>query len=132
MSAVFFQDTFGLITFDDGFHAAAARCGRASARARSIHCLDAYQHGHGLQDVKHAGSLSATLDRLHRARPSLMPVISDFLFDDAPDVLQRAARSSNTVHDVFLVIVDARSPSSCRACRPAGSRRTTSRPAARA
>ena len=34
MSAVFFQDMFGLITFDEGFREHARRSGRASARAR--------------------------------------------------------------------------------------------------
>ena len=39
-------------------------------------------------------------------RTSLVPVVSDFLFDDAETVLQDLAHL-NAVHDVFIVIVDA-------------------------
>ena len=36
----------------------------------------------------------------------MMPVISDFLFDEVPEFL-RELRQVNNIHDVFLMIVDA-------------------------
>jgi uncharacterized protein (DUF58 family) len=104
MSAVFFQDSIGLITFDEGLNKLGAVRPRIG-KGQVIHCLDAYQHGTGLQDIKNIGSLSATLTGFSR-KTALMPVISDFLFDEAPDLL-RQLRQVNNVHDVFIMIVDA-------------------------
>lgn len=104
MSAVFFQDSIGMITFDEGLrHLGAVR--PRIGKGQVIHCLDAYQHGYGLQDIRNIGSLSATLTGFSR-KTAMMPVISDFLFDEAPDLL-RELRQVNNVHDVFVMIVDA-------------------------
>ena len=70
-----------------------------------IHCLEAYQDGHGLQEMRHSGSLSATLTGFSR-KTSMMPVVSDFLFDDACVLLGELAQVNN-VHDVFVMLVDA-------------------------
>jgi hypothetical protein len=70
-----------------------------------IHCLEAYQHGTGLQDIRNIGSLSATLTGFSR-KTAMMPIISDFLFDDVEAFL-RELRQVNNVHDVFLMMVDA-------------------------
>ncbi len=43
LSAVFFQDLFGLITFDEGFRQVAAARPRIG-KPHVIHCLDLYQH----------------------------------------------------------------------------------------
>ena len=51
MSAVFFQDSIGLITFDEGFRELGAVRPRIG-KGQVIHCLEAYQHGHGLQDMQ--------------------------------------------------------------------------------
>ena len=104
MSAVFFQDSIGLITFDEGFHTLGAVRPRIG-KNHVIHCLEAYQSGVGLQDIKNVGSLSATLTGFSR-KTALMPIISDFLFDEAPEFL-RELRQVNNVHDVFIMIVDA-------------------------
>jgi len=104
MSAVFFQDSIGLITFDEGFRdlrAVRPRIGKGQV----IHCLEAYQHGYGLQDLRHTGNLSATLSGFSR-KTSMMPVISDFLFEDAEAFLRELAQVNN-VHDVFVMMVDA-------------------------
>lgn len=104
ISAVFFQDTFGLITFDAGFtHLAAVR--PRIGKNQVIHCLDAYQHQRGLQDVKEADSLSTRIAGVIR-KPSLVPVISDFLFDEAQAVIEELTELNST-HDVVLVLVDA-------------------------
>ena len=104
MSAVFFQDSIGLVTFDEGFRDLGAVRPRIG-KGQVIHCLEAYQHGHGLQDIKNVGSLSATLTGFSR-KTALMPVLSDFLFDDAPMLLEELSQVNN-VHDVFILMVDA-------------------------
>lgn len=104
MSAVFFQDTFGMITFDAGFTRLAAVRPRIG-KNQVIHCLHAYQGQRGLQEVKQSDSLSRTIAGFMR-KTSLIPVISDFLIDE-PDQLIRELRHLNSAHDVFLILIDA-------------------------
>ena len=104
MSAVFFQDTFGLITFDRGFERLAVVRSRIGKK-QVIHCLDAYQHGRGVEEVERLHGLNLTIAGLMR-RTSLIPVISDFLFDNAREVLQEMALL-NAAHDVFVVLIDS-------------------------
>jgi hypothetical protein len=104
MSAVFFQDSIGLITFDQEFEQLGAVRPRIG-KGQVIHCLDAYEHGTGLQDMRRVGSLGSTLVGFAR-KTSLMPVVSDFLFDDPAGVMRELAQA-NTVHDVVVVLVDA-------------------------
>jgi uncharacterized protein (DUF58 family) len=106
MSAVFFQDRFGLITFADQLSNMAAVRPR-TGKGQVIHCLDAYQHGRGVEEMRQSGSLSGTLTGFTR-RTSLIPIVSDFLFADAEDLLRELVLV-NSVHDVFLTIVDATS-----------------------
>jgi uncharacterized protein (DUF58 family) len=104
MSAVFFQDSVGLITFGEDFtrlEGVRPRIGKGQV----IQCLEAYQHGHGLQDLRSAGDLAATLVGFMR-KTSLVPVISDFLFENI-DGLFRDLVHVNSLHDVFIGLVDA-------------------------
>ena len=104
MSAVFFQDPFGILTFDAGFeHLAAIR--PRTGKSHVVHCIDAYQSQRGLQLVRRVGDLASTIGGYFRSR-SLLPVISDFLFDDQQPVLRELALL-NATHDVFLVLVDS-------------------------
>jgi uncharacterized protein (DUF58 family) len=104
MSAVFFQDSIGLVTFNEGVSDLGAVRPRIG-KGQVIHCLEAYQNGYGLQDIRNVGSVSATLTGFSR-KTAMMPVISDFLFDEAPDFL-RELRQVNNVHDVVVMLVDA-------------------------
>lgn len=104
MSAVFFQDLFGLITFDARFDQLAAIRPRIG-KNQVIHCLEAYQFHKGLQPLKRADSLSMSLAGFMR-KTSMVPVISDFLFDNPGDVLSELAQL-NSVHDVFIVLIDS-------------------------
>ena len=104
MSAVFFQDTFGMITFDAGFTRLAAVRPRIG-KNQVIHCLHAYQRQRGLQEVKQSDSLSRTIAGFMR-KTSLIPVISDFLIDE-PDYLIGELKHLNSAHDVFLILIDA-------------------------
>jgi hypothetical protein len=104
LSAVYFQDMFGMIVFDKGFANMAALRPRVG-RGHVIHCLDAYQGRVGMEDVK-AGHRLATTVGGHLRRTSLVPVISDFLFEDASERVKELAEL-HSVHDVFLVMVDS-------------------------
>jgi uncharacterized protein (DUF58 family) len=104
MSAVFFQDPFGLITFDYDFrHLGGIR--PRTGKSHVVHCLDAYQHEQGLQPVRRTGDLSATLAGYLRNR-SMLPVVSDFLFDE-PGLVLRELALLHATHDVFLVLIDS-------------------------
>lgn len=104
LSAVYFQDMFGLMTFDSGFASMASIRPRVG-RGHVIHCLDAYQGLVGMEDVK-AGQRVATTIGGHLRRTALLPVISDFLFPDAAERIAELAEL-NSVHDVFLVMIDS-------------------------
>jgi len=104
MSAVFFQDSIGLLTFDTQTNQLGAVRPRIG-KGQVIHCLEAYDRGVGLQELTMAASLSATLVGFSR-KTSLVPVVSDFLFENPEAVLAELAQANN-VHDVFVVLADA-------------------------
>ena len=109
MSAVFFQDPFGLVTFQGGFEQlpASPRTGR---RTRSSTASTPTSRERGLEDRSPGlGSLSGSLAGFLR-KTSLVPVVSDFLFDDIDRGAGELAHV-NAPHDVFLVLIEARSPS---------------------
>jgi uncharacterized protein (DUF58 family) len=104
LSATFFQDPFGLITFEEGFTGMGSIRPR-TGRAHVVHCLEAYQTNHGLQPLRMAGDFGSTVGSyLHRA--AMLPVISDFLFDGWQETLQQLSHQ-NVTHDVFIVLVDS-------------------------
>ncbi|MGH9257725.1 MAG: DUF58 domain-containing protein [Vicinamibacterales bacterium] len=105
LSAVFFQDLFGLITFDGDLRQMAAVRPRIG-KPHVIHCLDLYQHRTTSDQAGQPGDFTATI-AAHLRRTSLVPVISDFLFADAGRVISELALL-NAVHDVFLIMVDVR------------------------
>ena len=104
MSAVFFQDSIGLITFNENFSTLEGLRPRIG-KGQVIQCLDAYQHGEGLQEIRAAGDLAATLAGFMR-KTSLVPVVSDFLFEDV-NSLFRDLEHVNSLHDIFIVLVEA-------------------------
>ena len=104
LSAAFFQDRFGLLAFDRGFGAVTGVAPR-TGRGHVVHCLESYETRRGLEPVARPGGIGAALAGTLRTA-SLVPVISDFLFDDAP-ALVRELVHVNVVHDVFLVLVDS-------------------------
>jgi uncharacterized protein (DUF58 family) len=104
MSAVFFQDMFGLITFDANFSQLATIRPRIG-KNQVIHCLEAYQFQSGLQPLKTSDTLSMTLASVMR-KTSMVPVISDFLFDNAGAVMKELSLL-NAMHDVFIVLIDS-------------------------
>ena len=104
LSAVFFQDLFGLLTFDENFRQITAVRPRIG-KSHVIHCLDRYQD-QAASDASGPGDFGATI-AAHLRRTSLVPVISDFLFADAGRVISELSLL-NAMHDVFLIMVDVR------------------------
>ena len=104
MSAVLFQDLFGLMTFDgNARQIAAAR--PAVGKAHVLYCLDLYDHPKAADAQDDDRTFTADLEG-HLRKTSLVPVISDFLFADAPRLISELSLL-NTAHDVFLLMVDA-------------------------
>tara|TARA_B100001123_G_scaffold199782_1_gene227033 strand:- start:513 stop:1472 length:960 start_codon:yes stop_codon:yes gene_type:complete len=104
LSTVLSQDLFGIVTFDNEFdhlNAVQPRVGKNQV----IHCLNAYEHGAGVQELKTTASWNATLLSF-LPRTTLLPFISDFLFSDPHQVLSELSLLNST-HDVFVVLVDA-------------------------
>jgi uncharacterized protein (DUF58 family) len=105
LSAVFFQDQFGLITFDDGFHRVAAARPRIG-KPHVIYCLDLYQQSKDADEPAGLADVTAAIES-HLRKTSLVPVISDFLFSDAQRVISELSLL-NGMHDVFLMMADVR------------------------
>ena len=105
LSAVFFQDMFGLISFDAQFHQVAAARPRVG-KPHVLYCVDLYQHKQEIDPSVVQRDITVTIES-HLRKTSLVPVISDFLFAEAPRVL-RELSLLNAVHDVFLLMADAR------------------------
>jgi uncharacterized protein (DUF58 family) len=105
LSALFFQDQFGLITFDGHFHQMAVARPRIG-RSHVIYCVDLYQNRSQLEGSVNLPDITDTIES-HLRKTSLVPVISDFLFPDAARIIRDLSRL-NALHDVFLVIADAR------------------------
>jgi len=104
MSAVFFQDPFGIVTFDEGFtHLAGIR--PRSGKRHLVRCLDAYQFQRDVEAEPRVGDISMALAAQIRST-ALVPVISDFLFENVEEVLRELSLLNQT-HDVFLVLVDS-------------------------
>ena len=105
LSAVFFQDMFGLITFDEGFRQLSVVRPRIG-KPHLIHCLELYQRRQQMGLYAAQGNVAAVIAPLLR-KTSLVPVISDFLFADAPAFVKELS-TLNAAADVFLMMVDAR------------------------
>ncbi len=105
LSSVLCQDLFGLITFDDQFQQLAAARPRVG-KPHVLYCIDLYQHRRQTQTAGAQRDLTTAITGQLR-KTSLVPVISDFLFADASRLLHELSLL-NGMHDVFLVMVDAR------------------------
>jgi len=107
LSAVFFQDQFGLITFDDQFRQMAAARPRIG-KPHVIYCVNLYQQ---FKTAEVAGSgagqdVTSTIEG-HLRKTSMVPVISDFLLPDVERVIKELSHVSG-MHDVFLLMADVR------------------------
>jgi uncharacterized protein (DUF58 family) len=105
LSAVFFQDLFGLIAFDDRFTERAVARPKIG-RSHLLYCVDLYQNPPDPVAGDVGPDIIVAIEGQLR-KTSLVPVISDFLFADAPRVIKELALL-NAVHDVFLLMADVR------------------------
>ena len=117
LSAMFFQDLFGLVTFDDRFEQLVVARPKIG-RSHLLYCLDLYQaprSAPGESGARAAAGPPGLDDRRNIIvaiesqvrKSSLIPVISDFLFPDAARMIGELALL-NAVHDVFLLMADVR------------------------
>ncbi|MDX1382523.1 MAG: DUF58 domain-containing protein [Thermoanaerobaculia bacterium] len=103
LSALLFQDSFGLVTFDDRLQqlgAARPRIGKPHV----MHCIDLYQDARETAGSGRADLVFAVHGQLRRS--AVVPVISDFLFAGAEELIAELS-VLGAVHDVFLVMADA-------------------------
>jgi uncharacterized protein (DUF58 family) len=105
LSAMFFQDQFGLVTFDDRFERVAEARPRVG-RSHLLYCLDLYRKGGAAHAEREARDVILAIESQVR-RSSLVPVLSDFLLPGITEVLDDLSKL-NAVHDVFLLMADAR------------------------
>jgi uncharacterized protein (DUF58 family) len=105
LSAMFFQDLFGLVTFDDRFQQLASARPRIG-RSHVLYCLDLYQNRRAPDPGAERHDIIVAVEGQLR-KASLVPVISDFLFPDAHRLVGELALL-NAVHDVFLLMADVR------------------------
>ena len=105
LSAMFFQDLFGLVTFNDQFQQVASARPRIG-RSHLLYCLDLYRKRQTLDPGEEPRDVIVAIESQVR-KASLVPVISDFLFPDA-DRLVRELALLNAVHDVILLMADVR------------------------
>jgi uncharacterized protein (DUF58 family) len=104
LSAMFFQDLFGVVTFDERFGPLASARPRIG-RSHLLYCLDLYRQSLSqTRDPERVQDIVAAIESQVR-KASLVPVISDFLFADV-DVLIRHLSHLNAVHDIFLLMAD--------------------------
>ncbi len=103
LAAAFCQDLVGLVAMDGRSRRLAAR--PRTGRNHAMHCVDIYQDSLATADRRQAPEGREDLAGLLRKR-SLLPVVSDFLVDP-PELLVEEFAALNTLHDVFLVMVDS-------------------------
>jgi len=102
---VFFQDQFGLITFDDQFRQMSVARPRIG-KPHVIYCLDLYQQFKAGDSTTLTQDVAATIEG-HLRKTSMVPVISDFLLPDVERVIKELSLIGG-MHDVFLLMADAR------------------------
>jgi uncharacterized protein (DUF58 family) len=106
LSATFFQDRFGLVTFNDRFEQVAAIRPRIG-RSHLLYCLELYRRSVlGTTEESSERDVIVGIESQVR-KASLVPVISDFLFPDVRRILEELSKL-NAIHDVFLLMADTR------------------------
>jgi uncharacterized protein (DUF58 family) len=105
LSAMYFQDRFGVVAFNDRFEQVAAARPRIG-RSHLLYCLDLYRQSVlGKDDATERDVIVGIESQVRKS--ALVPVISDFLFPDIQHILDELSKL-HAVHDVFLLMADAR------------------------
>jgi uncharacterized protein (DUF58 family) len=106
LSAMFFQDLFGLVAFDDRFEPVATARPRIG-RSHLLYCLDLYRQSLAKERGPEAGRDIIAAIESNVRKASLVPVVSDFLFPEARTFIGELSHL-NAVHDIFLLMADVR------------------------
>jgi len=102
-AGAYLQDQVGLITFDGRSRQISVRPGVGKNHA--LHCVDAYQDvvlGRAEQTLNGTDAMFAGMLR----KTSMVPVVSDFLFEDYMQVLDELLELK-AMHDVFVFLIDS-------------------------
>ena len=102
-SAAVFQDSVGLITFDERSRQMDER--PKVGRNQVLHCVRSYQDQVFSRGPQHTNQPRQALAGLLR-KVSVVPVISDFLFEDYEKLFDEI-RMLQSTHDAFVVLVDS-------------------------
>jgi uncharacterized protein (DUF58 family) len=105
LSAMFFQDLFGLVTFDERLAPLASARPRIG-RSHLLYCLELYRQSLSQPREPAARDIVSAIESQVR-KASLVPVVSDFLFADAGVLIQQLSHL-NAVHDIILLMADVR------------------------
>jgi uncharacterized protein (DUF58 family) len=106
LSAMFFQDLFGMVTFDEGFRPLASARPRIG-RSHLLFCLDLYRQSLSqTRDPNRVQDIVAAIEGQVR-KASLIPVVSDFLFADAEGLIRQLSHL-NAIHDIVMLMADVR------------------------
>lgn len=100
-AAALLQDQVGLVTLNGHTRRLAIR--PRVGKNHAVHCIEAYQK-QVLEEPSRPTKPSESLAGMLRRR-SLVPVVSDFLFEDATELIDELGQLG-AVHDVFLVMID--------------------------
>jgi uncharacterized protein (DUF58 family) len=106
LSAMFFQDLFGMVTFDERFQPLASARPRIG-RSHLLYCLDLYRQSLSqARDPNRVQDIVAAIEGQVR-KASLIPVVSDFLFADAEGLIRQLSHL-NAIHDIVMLMADVR------------------------
>jgi hypothetical protein len=105
LSAMFFQDRFGVVTFNDRFEQVAAARPRIG-RSHLLYCLDLYRQSVLGKDDENERDVIVGIQARSATRRSFRSS-PDFLFPDVQHILTELSKL-NAANDVFLVMADAR------------------------
>ena len=103
LAGAFFQDRVGLAAMDGPSRRLLVP--PHAGKNHAMHCVDAYQECLGAAEPGGRNGGGRDLGGLLRRR-SLLPVVSDFLAEDAEACLEEFAALAHW-HDVFVVLVDS-------------------------
>lgn len=102
LSGVFFQDLTGLFIFNHQFRYGYAR--PRMGKNNVISCINRYLNPEFSHQARNSLDVIRKISG-HLKRTSMVPVISDFLFDDSSNFISCLANIKSR-HDLFIIMID--------------------------
>lgn len=103
LSGVFFQDLTGLFVFDHEYNYMHIR--PRMGKNNVISCISHYLNPSFSSSAQNPLSMTRKILGCLR-RPAMIPVVSDFLFEDASDFIKEISNIKSR-HDLFLIVTEA-------------------------